>query len=496
MRIGACVTTDKYDVATHIDDVLLDAEPGLAPVMININDIAIEDMHEAYVAFCKEQHLLLQDEYDAKFEAYGIPEGMIEGVVEVTEEYADQVAEMRSILEMIDATTEEEIPDLDEFDPFYGLKVESSDVLPFFKVVESADYADETAEDYDPNDYTSLPADQVPVFGSVKGIEMTNGVDGDFDSDDPDVKEAAIINAYSAAFDGTNDRRILSARRMPAAALFDANYPFAVKCVLADLAVLRNDALLYLDDGIDIEEFTSTNVKSIIKKYSVFDTRLISTNVQHYYVRETTTGRRVPVTITYFLMQAFVGHALNVGTHYPFVKGRCQLEGHITDSLTPSVEDYEYELKEKLYSNRINFFETLTENVYQRAAQNTTQKLETDLVEESNVHTLYDIKRIIEKDIQENLYNFTDPTVRSTFTAYEQAKFAGWVGNQVQSISIYFSANRWEQEHSIIHCYVAVVFRGLQKRAILEIDINKRNYTQASVDAGEVTGTYSANYSY
>ena len=35
--------------------------------------------------------------------------------------------------------------------------------------------------------------------------------------------------------------------------------------------------------------------------------------------------------------------------------------------------------------------------------------------------------------------------------------------------------NEWEADRSILHCYLSVTFRGLMKRAILEIDINKRD---------------------
>ena len=487
--VGAAVSTDKYTIATHIDDVLADAETGVAPVDISIDENVTLDVYDAYIKFCKEQHILLQEEYDTKLASYGVPSGMIDGSEAVTEEYADQVAELREIQSLIDATATDELPDVDEFDPFYGIEVADVGSQPFISFVESADNADESAEDYDPNDYTSTSADAMPDFDSVKGIEFANGSDGDFDSDDKEAVEAAIESAYNKAFDGTYDRRILSAKRIPADALFDANYPFSVKCTMAELAAVRNDAPVYLDTGLDIDEFTLTNIRTLVNKYSIFDTKLVSVNAQKYTVREQSTGRRVPVTITYDLISHFTDHVLVVGSHVPMVKASCQLSDHIKDSLVPAIEDFETDLKETFYNNRINFYETLDENIFQRACQNTTQKANTDLLEESNVHTLYLIKRICERDIQERLYNFADTASRQAFTAYEQAKFASWIGNKVLSIDIYFRANAWEQEHSIVHCYVAVVFRGLQKRAILEIDINKRAY-EADVTADDETTTY------
>ena len=51
------------------------------------------------------------------------------------------------------------------------------------------------------------------------------------------------------------------------------------------------------------------------------------------------------------------------------------------------------------------------ENVFQRATQSTTQKAETDLIEESNATVLYTIKSTIETDVQQNLYNFADASI-------------------------------------------------------------------------------------
>jgi hypothetical protein len=159
------------------------------------------------------------------------------------------------------------------------------------------------------------------------------------------------------------------------------------------------------------------------------------------------------------------------------VKAYCQLTGHVKDSLTPPVEDFELDLKETLTENRFNFFETVDDNIYQRATQNTAQLTTSDLLEENNVTTLYEMKRIIEADITDRLYDFSDTESRQRFRQYERAKFADWAGREVEIFDIDFRMNEWEAERSILHCFIDVSFRGLQKRAILEIDVNRRtNY--------------------
>ena len=475
--VGGFVSSTKYQTATLINDILEDTDKGIVPVDTYVNEESVEAIYNSYISFCLEQHALLEAEYQRKFQEYNIPEGMVEGTVEVTEEYADQVQELLDIEALIDATEQDALPDVDQFDPIFGIQVASTSMLPFISFTQSILDADTESPDYDANDYTSTDQSLLADFGSTKGVELYNGSDGDFGSDvDAETKQAALTSAYCKAYDGTYDRRILTARRLPANALWDANYPFEVKQTLATLAILRRDCIYYMDCGIDYTTFSTENVKRLENMYSIFDTHLVSKNTQYYTVKESTTSKRVKVTINYFLAPQYAQHVSTVGPHVPFVKSYAELDGHIRDSLTPSIEDYETELKEELYTHRFNYFETIDENVFQRASQSTSQTEETDLVEENNVTVLYEIKRIIEKDVQQELYNFADDATRSSFAAYQKARFAPWVGVRILSLDISFTANKWEAEHSIVHCYLAVVFRGLQKRAIVEIDINKRSY--------------------
>ena len=61
-------------------------------------------------------------------------------------------------------------------------------------------------------------------------------------------------------------------------------------------------------------------------------------------------------------------------------------------------------------------------------------------------------------------------------------KFRDWNSKYVETIDITFKANKWELERSILHCYVDITFRGIYKRAIVEIDINRRTYADADTE--------------
>ena len=203
---------------------------------------------------------------------------------------------------------------------------------------------------------------------------------------------------------------------------------------------------------------------------------MVSIDMQNFVAREYSTRKKFTVTMTYLLADLYVRHVVDNGIHIPFVKDNCQLYGHIRESLQPIVEVYNDSVKEYLNENRLNYFECIDENVYQRATQNTSQKILSDITEESNSAIYYRFKRELENDANAQIYNFADESVRKDFVEVENAKFAPWVGEVIKDFSLTFATSKYEFEHSIFHLYAGITFRGLNKQIIIEIDLNKRQY--------------------
>lgn len=429
-----------------------------------------------------------------------VTDGMIAG----TETYSSLVKPLIKLIRSIKALLTIGLPDIDQFDLLFGRSVAKTTSDQFIAYPQQlTDDVDQTADDFDANNYTT--SENVVYFDSVEGVNLVNGYDGYFAEGKQRVTQTIVdgrtVNVqwtldqeieecYKNAFNGTYDKRILSAKRLKANALWDANYPMSIKNVMADLALCRNDGLCYLDCGI-MSNFGLSSVENLISDFSGFNDHKISKNIHHYFTREANTKKRVPVTITYFLSRKFADHVINNGSHIPFVKSYAQLDDFIKDTMYPTIEDYETEMKEILVENRFNYFDVVDDGIYERATQNTSQSSLSDLLEENNVHTLYEIKRIVEADITRNLYDFSDQQTRQNFRDFEIAKFENWSSKQVQSFDIQFGMNAWESERSILHAYISVVFRGLQKRAILEIDINKRTYNE---DESITTDSFSYTY--
>ena len=382
------------------------------------------------------------------------------------------------------------VDDISLFDPFFGKYPNPGVANPYIQILPTALTEDEKnnldspdsykAEDYAPAGVTTI------AFDAIQGNNLIGGSDGAFEDTDLDKRSKAIDQCYINAFSGVYDKRILSALRIPAVALFDANYSFEVKKYLAELAVMRNDAMLYLDTGI-LPSFSDTVVKNLIEDYSIFDTTTImngainvpciSKNLHHYVIRDAETKRKHTVTFVYYIASIFYNHIMSDGLHVPLANTRCQLANHVKDSLAPTVELFEDELREKFTTARFNWCEAAGPNIFRRVCQLTAQTPTSDIIEENNVHTLFELKRDVENECRERLYSFTDAEMRAGLAEYIQAQHRSWIGSKLESLKIVFKQNQWEGERSIIHGYIEVVFRGLVKRITLEFDINKRDYS-------------------
>lgn len=491
---GALISSVKYgaETATLIDDILSDVEPGIVPVNVMTNEENVNDVYDAYIEFATKLHADLEKEYETKVKEYAIPEEMMNGTVALDDKYVDKYNELIHINDLIVETEKDNLPDNDEFDIIFGNKVASTEKLPAVQIIkELTSLVDVTAKDYDSKDYATADSGTVIVdFTSAHGLELVNGHNGYFDDPRTEVVngeskkwtvQEEVADALCNAYNGKFDKKILSPRRIPVTSFFDANYPMSVKKTIVDLAESRNDCRVWLDTGI-IDSLSDSSLNSLFNQYSIFDSRMVSIDIHNYLVKESSTNKKCRVTISYYLSATYANHLNQRSFYIPLVFSNAELTGHVRDSMVPVIEEYDTAVKEKLYEHRFNYFECIGENRFWRATQSTTQKTQTDLMEENNAATLYELKRLIERDSYSQLYNFTDADIRNDFIAVEKAKYAGWAGTAVQDFNISFKTTKYEFDHSILHCYIDVTFRGLTKSIIIEIDINKRQYQQLSTD--------------
>jgi hypothetical protein len=346
-----------------------------------------------------------------------------------------------------------------------------------------------------------------------------------------------LSKEYVQAFRGKKDRYIVSPTRVPLNFILDANYNLSitdveleveevirtiyenstvvtdddmrtiaivetgnvivkaddinVKAAMFDLNNWRNKngnvlsrdigagCHLYLDCGVVGMKNLEANqeLSDLIDAMFQFDNRNTSVDLGYYTIIDPVSGRKVNVTSTFLLAEKLVPHCLKYGINKPMVNALCEVTGHIKNSFFPELDLVDHDVMNKLYQARINYYVAIAENRYQRACQNTCQRDPSALLEENNARVLDEFVRILQADCRSFTYQWNEPTTRQSFEDATNDKFRPWSGTMVQDIKIRFEASEYEQQHMMMHCYASVAFRDIIKRIILEIDINRPNYS-------------------
>lgn len=314
---------------------------------------------------------------------------------------------------------------------------------------------------------------------------MMSGSDGVFADPDETVRKAAMNECYIKAFNGVYDRLILAPRRTPSTGgLFDAGYDMEVKLAMAQLSLYRASEPLYLDTGIrnslgitDINSIMNdfSPLDELVENYKMFDECWnISVNAHHFYIKESSSGKRIPVTITYFLANTDASFTEDHGISESRTGSFARLTGHVKNSLFPAIEENERELKQALNTARINYFECIADNTFERATQNMFIKGENDLLEEGNVKNLFMWKRILEDEARTKRNRLTSAQKREEFRDELLERYDYLRGNAFATMTIEYTANAYEQKRNMTHIISGVSFPSRSKITLIEIDVNKR----------------------
>lgn len=360
----------------------------------------------------------------------------------------------------------DELVDLDEFDFLYGFKRNSDEKIAGYTI--EAPGADDTTLD------------------SPDAVPLLNGHDGIID--DARYKEAfaagtetrtrdeIVDELFTFALRGDYDRRISSRRRTPLQYVVDANYSDNVKDSLTELALARGDFSLILDAGILP---TLAAVAEWLNDYEpVFRDRLVSQECSNLKIRDPYTGRKLSVTSTYYLIGRLVavyGDIANLGDAITGPRAQLVDTEIVANTLVPAIDEDDMSLKERFFTKNVNIYIATSEKVFSRLSQQTSQEKNTDLTEENNVRVLLDIRRSVNAFCNTLLYSTTQAEDITNYTEQLNSYAARWFPELVENIKMEFAQTKWERDRNILHCYVAVVFKGIAKRIILEIDVNPRD---------------------
>lgn len=446
VHIGSLVSSGKTSSAVLINDVIDDSETADLTMKIHCFEENFEDLYDVYKKFCQK-------------------------------------------IQKAEPSTSITIPDVDQFDPFFGMQVKVQKVRvtphePFISFTyKLTDDVNKEDPDYKADDYTNT---NIASVDDIAGNKLSGGSDGAFDEDDAKKRQKAIDDCYIKAFTGKLDKQILAPRRIESLALYDANYSMDVKMQLVRLALYRESAPVYLDTGFT-DELGTLDINTLEADFSPLDELIeefnnfeeawcVSINTHWYYGREASTGKKVKLTSTYYLASTDSTFRQTYGETESRTNTKAILTGHIKNSVYPAISEAEKELKQELYNARINYFEDEGNNTFYRATQSMYVHTDSVLIEETNVIALFRLKKILEDEFRDKRNEITTPKKRSEFRDHLLEKYSYMVGTYFDSLDIQYKSNEYEQRRNITHCYAAVTFPQRSKVTLIEIDVNERAY--------------------
>lgn len=256
---------------------------------------------------------------------------------------------------------------------------------------------------------------------------------------------------------------------------------------------------LHLDSGLI--GITGSDISSeLADTMAMFETILgrdVSVDIGSYDIFDPYTGKRISVTVAYWIALNMVPHLMKNGLNKPLAwnngkiiamqrdTATTQVNMMIRDSFRPDIDIIDWDVKELLYKGRFNYYVTSEEGrVVERSVQNTRQLEASQLLEENNCRVLNTLKKGLEAACRGYIGEWNSPSARKGYTDSQMDIYRPWIGTMVEDINIYFDAEEFEQRSMILHCYCDVEFRDIIKRVTLEININRADYTNAN-EGGE-----------
>ena len=235
----------------------------------------------------------------------------------------------------------------------------------------------------------------------------TNGAFGDKPIETPEY-EQALIDFYTGVYDSD----IYNLDMYKPDACIDANYPYAVKKAIYDLAMYRKDFFFFGDMGLDVNTFT--NAKE--KMSSMPRDKFTAWYAQSYQVINPFTRRRINVTITYSIARLVITHLNNnrncpyCGILYGWTIPEA-IEGTI--NFCPKITPVENQ-KTECDDLRINYASILNDTL----TLETTYTSQENLTQLSFINNVIAIQKIV-KDVRDNCpafrYSFISTDDLSTY---------------------------------------------------------------------------------
>lgn len=311
----------------------------------------------------------------------------------------------------------------------------------------------------------SLDAESIDL-GATYGVELQNGSNGEFE--DVPFGTQAWTDAAIEVFDGSFDDTIWDVDVYKIAAIFDANYPDALKTVICDFVNFRQDCVYFRDYGIDVNSYAAIDAK-----YNGFEnkdrTNFIADYYTTYQIYDPETKIRERVTMMYDFARTCVVH---------FTKGAYRpLAGVVNDMILPSAIE-----------GTINFTPRITPKVNQKSllddkrinyaifvdGQCVVQSLYTSQIAYSqlsyanNVLAIQEVVRSVRNSCPKQRYTFTSGSDFSSYADAVNTVLKGFRGNFAELIFEY-QQNDLKASQKIFYATISFRFNNWAQTEVFDL---------------------------
>lgn len=309
---------------------------------------------------------------------------------------------------------------------------------------------------------------------AIEGFSLQNGTDGDFASLSGDALNTAVDTCLINAFNGVYDKSVLSRYGSPVDCILDAGFSTPVKkAMIARGTKRQEDTMVYIDAGTECT--TGESLLTFAQSLQNFGGPNIVKEAHHYKLRDTSfTGKQITVTSTYNIAKLLPSHIASNGLGTPFVMDRTRITDAVKNSFEPIINPTDDELKNKLYKLRMNYYESVTRNVYQRATALTSQATMTDRSDEFNEYILHRAIITCEDLLRANLYNLAEETDRVRYQTTARDVLDVRLAGLVRSYDVSYDMSALDEANNLLRIKLRLVFRTIVKKGIVEAYIDPR----------------------
>lgn len=319
-------------------------------------------------------------------------------------------------------------------------------------------------------------------LSSTLGFSLESGTNGEFG--DYPIKTKAYETELVEFYNGTFDQDIFNLDMYKPAVCVDANYPYAVKEAISNLAAFRKDFFFFADLGLDCNSYES----AVAAYDNVVKDKFTAWYGQAGKIRNPFNKKYIDVTITYGIARVLAGQ-LNVKTNAPY----CGIlhswtfpefiEGTINflPKITPTVNQ-----KDELGTMKLNYASVLN-GVLTMETEYTSQTYDSQL---SFINNVIAIQYII-KDVREQCPSFRYSFISTNdLSIYKQnvnkiiSKYTGWF----ESLEFVYVQDDVMKANKIFEASLKVKHKDFVQSEILNIYVLGTNNTSTeTTSAGSVT---------